>query len=106
MNIGDVIGLLIKKKGMTQKEVAEKIGKSPTSISQIVSGVYQPSSETLKRICDVLEVPPAILHFLTISENDIPDSKKDLYQMLAPSLKDFVFKVFGSTDKEVSKLLK
>lgn len=106
MNIGNVIGLLIKKKGLTQKEVADKIGKSPTSLSQIVSGVYQPSSETLKKICDVLEVPPAILHFLTISEDDIPQSKREIYQMLAPSLKDFIYRVFGSTDVEVSKLLK
>jgi transcriptional regulator with XRE-family HTH domain len=101
MEIGKVIGKLIKLRGMTQLEVAGKIGKSPTALSQIIKGAYSPNPDTLDRICNVLEIPQPILYFLTISEKDIPEDKLDLYKMLAPALRDFVYRIFGD---EVSTL--
>jgi len=95
MEIGKVIGEVIKKKGLTQVEVAKKIGKSPTALSQIIKGGYNPNPDTLKKISDVLGVPQSILYFLTISEDDIPEEKKKLFRMLAPSLKNFIVSVFG-----------
>lgn len=95
MELGKVIAKFIKQKGMTQAEVAERIGKSPTALSQIVKGVYNPNPETLDKICEVLEIPKPLLYFMTISEEDVPKEKVELYRMLAPTLKDFVFKVFG-----------
>jgi len=95
MELGQVIGKLIKQKKLTQIEVAERIGKSPTALSQIVKGVYNPNPDTLEKICAVLEIPQPILYFLTISENDIPKEKLELYKMLAPALRDFVYRIFG-----------
>ena len=96
MELGQVIGRLIKQKKLTQAEVAERIGKSPTALSQIVKGVYKPNPDTLDKICAVLEIPQPILYFLTISEDDIPEDKVDLYKMLAPALRDFVYRIFGN----------
>lgn len=96
MEIGQVIGALIKQKNLKQKDVADRIGKSPTALSQIINGVYQPSPDTLEKICDVLEIPQPVLYFLAISEKDIPKEKIDLYKMLAPALRDFVYRIFGS----------
>jgi len=96
MEIGTVIGILIKQKKLTQMEVAERIGKSPTALSQIIKGVYNPSPDTLDKICEVLEIPQPILYFLTISEKDIPSDKLELYKMLAPALRDFVYRIFGN----------
>lgn len=101
MKIGEVINLIIKKKGITQTELAKKIGKSTTALSQIINGVYDPNPETLDKICEVLEVPKAIIYFLTISEKDIPQDKLELYKMLAPTIKDFLVKVFGSEQQEL-----
>lgn len=95
MELGQVIGKLIKQKKLTQIEVAERIGKSPTALSQIVKGVYKPNPDTLEKICGVLEIPQPILYFLTISEKDIPEDKIELYKMLAPALRDFVYRIFG-----------
>lgn len=105
MEIGKVIGLLIKKRGLTQLEVAKRIEKSPTALSQIVKGVYKPNPDTLEKICEVLEVPQPILYFLTISEDDIPKDKIELYRMLAPSLKDFIVKIFGNEVQELENEL-
>ncbi len=101
MALGKVIGTLIKKRGMTQSEVSRKIDKSPTALSQIINGVYDPSPETLDRICEVLDVPKPILHFLTISEDDIPEEKLGIYRILEPSIKEFIYQVFGSDQKEI-----
>ena len=95
MELGKVINALIKKRGLTQVEVAKQIGKSPTALSQIVKGIYKPNPATLEKICEVLNIPQPILYFLTISEKDIPEDKLELYRMLAPSLRDFLMKIFG-----------
>ena len=101
MRIGEVIGSLIKKRGLTQKEVAKRIVKSTTALSQIINGVYEPNPETLDKICEVLDVPKPILHFMMISEEDIPKEKKEIYRILEPSIKEFIFSVFGSSQTEV-----
>jgi len=95
MELGKVIGKLIKQKKLTQVEVAGKIGKSTTALSQIIKGTYNPNPDTLEKLCKVLEIPQPILYFLTISEDDIPEDKLDLYRMLAPALRDFVIRIFG-----------
>ncbi|GEN77501.1 helix-turn-helix domain-containing protein [Chryseobacterium hagamense] len=94
MTIGDVIKLLLKKKNITQLQLAEKIGKSTTAISQIVKGQYSPTTETLEKISKVVDVPVPVMHFLTISENDIPEDKKQLYNLLAPSMNKFLNEIF------------
>lgn len=45
---------LIKIKGITQKDFAEKLGMSPIGLSQILSG--KPSYTTLEKIASALEV--------------------------------------------------
>ena len=95
MEIVQVLQKLIKQKGITQAALAEKIDKSPTAVSQIINGKYYPNPETLDKICKVLHVPPAVVYFLTISEKDIPEEKRALYQMIGPSLKSFMIQIFG-----------
>lgn len=103
MKIGEVINLIIKKKGITQIELAKKTGKSSTAISQIVNGVYDPNPETLDKICEEINVPKAIIYFLTISEKEIPEDKLELYKMLSPSIKDFLINIFGNEKTELIK---
>ncbi len=95
MSIGEVLKILLKNKNITQTELAVKIGKSRTAVSQIVNGVYNPNQETLEKIANALEVPVPIIYFLTIDESDIPEDKKQLYKMLSPSIENFLFDIFS-----------
>jgi transcriptional regulator with XRE-family HTH domain len=95
MEIGKVIKLLIKKRGMKQVEVAKAIGKSPTSLSQIISGTYKPQSDTLEKLSVVLKIPTAVIHFLSISEDDIPKENLPLYKNLGPSIEKYLIDVFS-----------
>lgn len=56
MNTGDNIRFIRQKKGMTQKELAEKLGKTPQYISKIESSENPPKMKTLQSIADALDV--------------------------------------------------
>ncbi|MCI8601555.1 MAG: helix-turn-helix transcriptional regulator [Oscillospiraceae bacterium] len=53
---GQVIQRIRKKRGLTQEQLAEKIGIEPNSISRIERGALTPALPTLIDICNVLEV--------------------------------------------------
>lgn len=95
MSIGEVIKVLMKKKGITQVELAGRIGKSRTAISQILNGGYNPNPDTLDKISKVLEVPVPMIHFMAISEDDIPEEKRAIYKMLQPSMEKYLFEIFA-----------
>ena len=60
---------LIKSKGITQAELAEKTGKNRSSLNMILSGKLRLDMETFLKICEVLEVSPAYF-FETENKND------------------------------------
>ncbi|SHK68923.1 helix-turn-helix domain-containing protein [Epilithonimonas mollis] len=95
MTIGEVIKDLLRRKNISQKELAGRIGKSTTAVSQIVKGVYQPTPDTLEKIAKELDIPVAIIHFLTISEDQIPEDKKEMYNFFAPTMEDYIYKIFA-----------
>ena len=101
MELGKIIKLLAKKRGMTQKALAEEVGKSTTSISQIVNGSFNPSPATLSRIAEVLEVPVPILHFLSLSEEDIPAEKKEAFKNLYPAIVESLASLFGKDYRNI-----
>ncbi|CCG52171.1 DNA-binding protein [Flavobacterium indicum GPTSA100-9 = DSM 17447] len=102
MEIGQVIKLLIKKRGLKQIDVAERIGKSTTALSQIINGNYKPQPETLEKLCEVLEVPVAVVHFLSITEDDVPKENIDLFRNLAPSMEKYLLDVFTAKKEDLN----
>lgn len=47
---------ILKQKGMTAKELAEKTGISQTMLSYVMSGTTQPSVKTLEKIAQAMGV--------------------------------------------------
>jgi transcriptional regulator with XRE-family HTH domain len=56
MNFRKRIKNICQKKGLTQKELAEKLGISDISLNKTLRGDY-PQLQTLERIADALGVP-------------------------------------------------
>lgn len=55
----DLIQIIIEKRieqGLTQKELARKIGTKQSSISRFESGSYNPTIDFLKKIASALDV--------------------------------------------------
>lgn len=103
MEIGEVIKMLIKNRGLSQATVAEKIGKTPASLSQIVNGVHKPQPETLESLSKVLGVPVRVMYFLTLSEDDIPEANRELYKTVGPMMEDYFHRIFGTNPEDLKK---
>lgn len=56
--IGRRVTKIRKQRGLTQEKLSEKCDLSPQYISNIERSISIPSTETLLRICEVLEVTP------------------------------------------------
>ncbi len=69
---------VIKEKGYTQKEFAEKLGMSTVGLAQIVAG--KPSYTTLEKIADALGVE---IWELLVSKDEIV-GKKDALSLTCP----------------------
>ena len=54
MNIGARILPLMKKKGMTQRELANQIGVTEVSISRYISGARMPKANIVAYMADAL----------------------------------------------------
>ena len=56
-------------KGLNQKELSLKIGKSQNVVSNYEAGTSYPNIETLYKILEILEVEPNILFWDDLSDN-------------------------------------
>jgi transcriptional regulator with XRE-family HTH domain len=96
MKIGNTIKELRIQKGIKQGDLADSIGISQTSLSLIESGTKQPSQDTLRKVCDIFEIPQPFIYYLALEEDDIPERKKNLYKVLEPKLKKDILSLFIS----------
>lgn len=67
MNTGDLIKEVRLRAGLTQAELAERLGVTPQAISQYERGIKKPKYETIRRIADAVGCSP----FDLIPDNDI-----------------------------------
>lgn len=58
------------KHNLTQEEFAEKIGISLQGVSNIERNRYQPTAETVDKICSAFEITPAQLLVKAIQNNE------------------------------------
>ncbi|MBE6465803.1 helix-turn-helix domain-containing protein [Denitrobacterium detoxificans] len=54
--VGKRIELLLREKGMSQKELAEKTNLTPAAVSRYISGAREPRPITIAAIAKVLDV--------------------------------------------------
>ena len=90
MNIGEAIKKMRASVGLSQKELAERAGISATAVCNIEKGHSFPSKDTIKAICDAMDIPVSWLLFSSITEEDVPEDKKAIFNALRePMMKVF-----------------
>jgi transcriptional regulator with XRE-family HTH domain len=82
LNLGRKIRYYRNKMGITLKELAERIGVTPSLLSQIEHGKASPSLGTLKSIADVFNVPIGILFEMNSRPSPSPLIKKNTYKKI------------------------
>jgi len=66
---------------------------SCTSLSQIENGVKRPSEKSLRRICEVLDIPQSLVYFYGLEELDIPIKNRKLYNVVYPAINEMIKKL-------------
>jgi len=99
MALKDRVGLRIrtirKRRGLTQEELGERIGRSADAVSQIERGVNLPGFDTLERMAEVLAVPLAA--FFQFDEESTSASRTVLISALMDLVRDL-----SDTDLEIA----
>lgn len=57
--IGELISLSIEERGMTQKQLANELGISPSRVSDYITGRAEPTLRIARALCIVLGIAPA-----------------------------------------------
>lgn len=79
MTIGEKIKEVRVSKGLTQKEVGERIGKTSSFIGQYENGARLPKYETLKNIAKALDVSITIFLDVFANKNEYYQEHPDQY---------------------------
>ena len=86
MKLGNSIKTFRKNRSLTQSQLAEMCEISTTYLSLIESEKKEPTLPLIKVIAERLNIPLPILIFSAITNEDIPENKKELFEILKPSV--------------------
>jgi|WetSurMetagenome_2_1015567.scaffolds.fasta_scaffold63912_6 XRE family transcriptional regulator, regulator of sulfur utilization len=91
MNIGKAIKEVRKQyTDLNQKEFSDKIGITQAYLSQIENNKKKPSTDLLLKISDITKIPMQILLWKSLTIDDIPKHKKDIYNQLKPVIDSMI----------------
>lgn len=97
MDISKSLVELRKKVGMKQIVAAKKIGISQTYLSQIEGGSKEPSTEVIKKICGVYNIPVSVVYYMAMTVDDVQKSKKPLFLQLKPIIDSLITQLIPLT---------
>lgn len=94
MNIGLVIRKIRKRQSLTQKELAESCYINQGFLCSIENGKREASVKTLKIISKKLRTPIALMFWHTLTQDDVPESKKEIYKQLIEPTTNLIEQMF------------
>lgn len=59
--VSELIQLSLEEKGMTQRQLANEIGISPSRVNDYISGRAEPTLKIARLLCQVLDISPALM---------------------------------------------
>ncbi|MBR4793897.1 MAG: helix-turn-helix transcriptional regulator [Bacteroidaceae bacterium] len=90
MNLGNAIMMLRKEQKISRVKLAERSNLSITALYNIENNLSFPSKETIDRLCASLEIPVSYLMFYSITEEDVPEEKRESFRFLQEPMKKFL----------------
>lgn len=94
MNLGKAIQHVRKSKNLTQHEFADILQIDQSYLSLIENNKKKPSYKLIERISDVTQYPVPIFFFLSLSEDDIPEGKREFFNLIYPNVKGMLSDIF------------
>lgn len=78
--IGKRIRQYRESRGMSQKELASKIGVSNSRVSNWEKGINRPDADILAELCRALQVSPSALLDVRLSTDELTDQERKVIQ--------------------------
>ena len=94
MNIGKALKQLRKERNVSQSDLFKLTNITQTSLSQIEKGTFMPTQKTIAKICEALKINTAVVYLCAIEETDVPESKKEVYNLFYPQVKKMIESIF------------
>lgn len=91
MKIGKAIKAIRTEVGLSQGDLADKCKITQAALSQIESDKTKPSDDTLAKISEALGASVSLIYLMAIDINDVPSEKRELYDVIFPSLQRMAF---------------
>lgn len=88
MDLGQAIKTMRAKKGVSQKQLAAVAGISANALCGIEKGDTYPSKSTISAICDGLGIPVSCLLFASITDEDVPEKSRAVFNALKQPILD------------------
>jgi transcriptional regulator with XRE-family HTH domain len=92
MDYGKAISVIRAAKGLSQRQLAEKINMAPSYISRIESNVRTPSLDVIDLICEKLEVPITLFMLLGKKYDDMDVIDRRLLDEMGSKLLEVITK--------------
>jgi transcriptional regulator with XRE-family HTH domain len=73
-----------------QLDFATGVGITQTHLSQVENGKKNPSQGLLKKIAAHVKIPANVIALYALTEDDVPDNKKEAFNVLIPAIKDLI----------------
>lgn len=86
MRIGSIIKTERKNRGLSQKQLADHCSITVTYLSLIENDKKEPTVSLLRTLAENLHLPLPILLFMSLDDEDIPESKKEFFNIVKPSI--------------------
>ena len=84
------IKMLRKAKKIKQRAVAKASDISVAALANIEHDLSFPRKETLRKICDALGVSVGFVLLSTLTEEDVPEKKREVFRFIITPLKMFL----------------
>lgn len=98
MLIGEKIKKYRKEKGLTQKELADKIGKGFSTVQKYELNISQPPIDVLNRIADTLDIDVSKLFYIENTLNQSAEDEAQRQEMYLKELREDTINKYDSLD--------
>lgn len=98
MSIGENIKKYRKEKGLTQKELADKIGKGFSAVQKYELNISQPPIDVLNRIADTLDIDVSKLFYIENTLNQSSEDEAQRQEMYLKELREDTINKYDSLD--------
>ena len=99
MDVGQAIKTLRIKQGMTQSQLADRIGMSTNAVCSMETGRTYPPKSTVEKLCQAFGIPQAFFQMAAIEEGDFPEAKHVLYGAMLEPLRNELLSEDANRDR-------